>query len=120
MTMSQKANHSWRCSSPCRNYTAPTIITTNHATPIWKRLQNLCDVILHFGGSIGDHQSLATHFLKHANIDKAQATDDETERDKSEAIEAYMATEYVTGLNQHRFGQMLNNLHNDFRIGRDE
>ena len=31
-----------------------------------------------------------------------------------------MATEYVAGLNQHRFGQMLDNLHNDFRIGRDE
>ena len=120
MTMSQKANHSWHCSSPCRNSTAPTIITTNHTTPIWKRLQNLCDAILHFEGSIGDHQSLAAHFLKQANIDQSQETDYETERDKYEAIEAYMATEYVAGLNQHRFDQMLDNLHNDFRMRRYE
>ena len=31
-----------------------------------------------------------------------------------------MATAYVSGLNRHQFGQMLDYLHNAFRMGRDE
>ena len=42
------------------------------------------------------------------------------QKKKSESIEAYIYTAYVAGLSQHWFGQMLNNLHNAFRMGQYE
>ena len=52
--------------------------------------------------------------------DKINPTEEETTVAKIAIEEAYMATEFLSGLNNARYGALLNELHKTFHMGRDE
>ena len=84
-------------------------------------MSNLRDVISHFGSVIGNHPFLVDKFLKAADLaDENNPTEEETTSSKTATEEAYMATEFLSGLNNARYVALLNKLHNAFCIGRDE
>ena len=84
-------------------------------------MTNLRDIISHFGGVIGNHPFLVDKFLKAADLaDPDNPTENETAATKTATEEAYMATAFLSGLNNARYGALLNELHNAFRMGRDE
>ena len=87
----------------------------------FETMLNLRDVILHYGGVIGNHPFLVDKFLKAADLaDKDNPTEEEMTAAKTMTEEAYMATAFLSGLNNTRYGALLNDLNIDFRMGRDE
>ena len=78
-------------------------------------------VISHYGGVIGNHPFLVEKFLKAVDpADPLNPTEDETAAAKTVTEEAYTDTAFLSGLNNTRFGALLNDLHNAFFMGRDE
>ena len=81
-------------------------------------MTNLRYVISHCVGVIRNHPLLIDKLLKAA---KTEYPDDPIDDKKAEAKnateEAYMAMVFISGLNQDRYGVMLNDLHNAFRMG---
>ena len=77
-------------------------------------------VISHYGGVIGNHPFLVEKFLKAVDpADPLNPTEDETAAAITATEEAYMATAFLSGLNNARYGSLLNELHNAFRMGRE-
>ena len=81
----------------------------------------LRDVISHCRWFIGNHPLLVDKFLKSAKpVDPDNPTDNENSAANNSTEEAYMATVFLSGLNQGRYGVLLNNLQNSFHMGRDK
>ena len=81
----------------------------------------LREVIFHFGGVIGNHLFLVGKILKATDTeDPDNPTENETAVSNTATEEAYMATAFLPGLNRARYGVIINELHNAFRMGRDE
>ena len=60
-------------------------------------------------------------FLKAADpTDPLKPTEDETGAAKTVTEEAYMATLLQSGINNSMYGEMLNEMHNAFCMGRNE
>ena len=75
------------------------------------------DFISHCGGVIGNHLFLVKKILKAADpTDPLHPTEYETAAAKTATEEAYMATAFLSWLNNARYGALLNELHNDFRM----
>ena len=84
-------------------------------------MSNLIDVISHCDGFIGNHPFLVEKLLKSVDpADENNPTEDETAAAKAATEEAYMATAFLSGLNNSRYGALINNLHNAFCMGHDE
>ena len=84
-------------------------------------MSNLRYVISYCGGVIGNYPFLVEKFLKAAELgDEINPTEEEKNVAKIATEEAYMATAFLSGLNNSRYGALLNELHNAFRMGRDE
>ena len=84
-------------------------------------MSNLRDVISHCGGVIVNHPFLVDKLLNGAELaDKTNPTEEETTAAKIVTEESYMATEFLSGVNNDRFGALLNELHNGFRMGCNE
>ena len=87
----------------------------------YETMNNLRCVISHFGGVIGNHPFLIDKSLK---SDKPEDPDDPTDNNKAAANtateEAYMVTAFLLGLNYGRYGVLLNELHNAFRMRCDK
>ena len=84
-------------------------------------MSNLREVISHCGGIIGNHQFLVGKFLKAADpTDPLNPTEYKTATAKTVTEEAYMSTSFLAGLNNARYGALLNKLHNAFCMVRDE
>ena len=84
-------------------------------------MSNLKDVISHYDGVIGNHPLIVEKSPKDADpTDPLNPTEDETAASKTATEEAYMATAFLSGLNNDRYGVMLNKMHNAFHMGRDE
>ena len=82
---------------------------------------NLGNVISHCGSVIGNQPFLVEKFMKAAElVDDNNPTEDETTVAKTATEEAYMATAFLSGLNNARFRALLNELHNAFRMGHNE
>ena len=84
-------------------------------------MTNLRYVISHCSIVIGNHPLLVEKFLK--AIDPAyldNPTENETAAAKTATKEACTATALLPGLNRARYGVLLNEFHNAFRMGRDE
>ena len=84
-------------------------------------MTNLRDVISHCGGVIGNHPFLVEKFLMAADpaypdnpMEKGPAAS------KTATEEAYMSTALLSGMKSARYGVLLNELHNAFRMGRDK
>ena len=81
-------------------------------------MSNLRGVISHCVGVIGNHPFLVEKFLKAADLeDPETSTENETAASKTAKEEAYMATEFLLGLNIARYGVLLNELHNSVLMG---
>ena len=100
---------------------------TNHQSSLsscdeyFKTVSNLRDVIYQCGGTIGNHPSLVDKFLKAAYRAVPKIfTVNETAAAKIATEEAYITTEFLSGINSARYGDLLNKLHNAFHMGRDE
>ena len=75
---------------------------------------NLCDIIVQCGGSLGDHPLIFNNNLKGAGVEPPSfANNQHIENAKTEAKEAYMAVTFLSGLNHHRYGSLMNELHRD-------
>ena len=84
-------------------------------------MSNLRDVISHCGVIIGNHPFLVGKLLKDADPTyPLHPTEDDTAAAKTSTEEAYTATAFLSGLNNSRYGALLNELHNAFCMGRDE
>ena len=84
-------------------------------------MTNLRDFISHCGGFIGNHPLLIDNFLKSEDpADPDGPTGEETAAAKNATEEAYMSTAFLSGLDRGRYGVLLNELHNAFRMVRDE
>ena len=84
-------------------------------------MSNLRDVISHCGGFVGNHPFLVGKFLKSEYpIDPLKPTEYETAAVKTAKEEAYMATALLSGINNARYGALLNDLHNAFCMGCNE
>ena len=84
-------------------------------------MSNLRDIISHCGGVIGNHPFLVDKLLKAAElVDKKNHTEEETTTSKTATEDAYMATEFLSGLNNAIYRALLNDLHHAFCMGRDE
>ena len=84
-------------------------------------MSNLRDVISHCGGVIRNHPLLVEKFLKAAELaDANNPTESETTADKIAIEEAYMSTAFLSGRNNASYGALLNELHNNSCLGRDE
>ena len=87
----------------------------------FETMSNLRDVISHCGGVIGNHPFLVDKLFKAEDTtEPLNPTEEESATAKTATEEAYMATEFLSGLNNARYGALLNKLHNAFRMGRDE
>ena len=79
------------------------------------------DVISHCGGVIGNHPFLVDKFLKAVDpTDPLNPTEDETSAAKTAKEEAYMFTSFLSGINNARYGAMLNEMNNAFCMVRGE
>ena len=84
-------------------------------------MSNLKDFISHCGGVILNHPFLVDKFLKAVDpADEDNPTEEETTAAKTVTEEAYMATAFLSGLNNARYGALINELHNAFHMGRDK
>ena len=87
----------------------------------FEMMTNLIDVISHFGGFIGNHPFLVDKFLKAADLaDPDNPTENETAATKTATEEAYMATAFPSGLNKAKYRVLINELHHNFNMGREE
>ena len=60
-------------------------------------------------------------FLKEIYLaDQDNPTENKTAAAKTATEEAYMVTEFLSGLDSARYGVLLNELHNAFHMGRDK
>ena len=79
------------------------------------------DVIVHFSSILEDHLLLINNKLKEAGVGPLYVTDvQQIETAKSESKDAYTVVAFLFGLNQNSYGQLMNDLHNTFRMGRYE
>ena len=84
-------------------------------------MSNLRDFISPCCGVIGNHSFLVDKLIKAADPkDPLHPTEDDTAAAKTSTEEAYTATAFLSGLNNSRYGALLNELHNAFCMGRDE
>ena len=82
-------------------------------------MTNLREVVSHCGGFIRNHPFLIDKLLKAADpADPGNPTEEETAASKTATEEAYMATAFLSVLNQSRYIVLLNELHNAFRMVR--
>ena len=87
----------------------------------FETMSNLRDIISHCGDVIGNHPFLVDKFLKSADPeDEDNPTEDETTAAKTATEEAYMATVFLSGLNNAIYGALLNEMHNAFCMECDE
>ena len=83
----------------------------------FETMSNLRDIISHCGGVIVNHLFLVEKFLKDADpTDPLHPTEDETAVAKTATEEAYMATSFLSGINNTRYGALPNDLHNEFHM----
>ena len=81
-------------------------------------MKNLRDVISHCGGFTVNHPLLVETFLKAVDPeDPDNPTENETAAAKTATDDAYMATAFLSGL---KYGVLLNELYNAFRMGRNQ
>ena len=72
-------------------------------------MTNLRDVISHCGGAIVNYPFLVDKFLNAADpVDPYNPTDDETAAAKTATEESYVAMPFLSGLNQSRYGVLIN------------
>ena len=84
----------------------------------FKMMMNLRYVISHCGGVIRNHPFLVKKDLKAVDPeDPDNPTEDETAAAKNATEEAYTDTALLSGLNRDRYGVLLNEIHNAFRMG---
>ena len=84
-------------------------------------MSNLRDIISHCGGVIGNCSFIVDKLLKATElVDENNPTEEKTTAAKTATEEAYMATEFLSGINNAIYGVLLNELHNAFRMGRNE
>ena len=96
-------------------------LSSSSCDEYFETMSNLRDVISHCGGVIGNHQFLVEKILKAADpTDPLHPTEDEMAAAKTATEEAYMATAFLSGLNNARYGALLNELHNAFCMGCDK
>ena len=87
----------------------------------FETMSNLRVAISHCGDVIGNHPFLVEKFLKAADPEYPETpTENETAKSKTATEEAYMATYFLSGLSSSRYWALLNNLKNDFCMGRTE
>ena len=80
-------------------------------------MTNLRYVISRYGGSIGNHPFLIDKFSKTANsVDLSNPVDGNTAEANNATKEAYISTSFLSGLNQGRYGVLLNDPRNSFRM----
>ena len=53
-------------------------------------------------------------------MDPPNADDKQAETANTEANESYIEVTFLSGLTQNKYGQLINYIHNDFRMGWDE
>ena len=76
-------------------------------------------MVSHCGGVIGNHTFLIEKFLKAVEpADPDNPMEEDTAAAKTATEEAYMATAFLSVLNQSRYIVLLNELHNAFRMVR--
>ena len=74
----------------------------------FETMSNLRDVISHCGCVIRNHPLLVDKFLKAAELgDKTNPIEEETTASKIATEEAYMATTFLSALNNSRYGALL-------------
>ena len=84
-------------------------------------MSNMRNVISHCGSVIGNHPFLVDKFLKAVDTaDTDNPTEEDTTTYKTAIEEAYMDTAFLSGMNNARYGALLNDLHNTFRMGHNE
>ena len=84
-------------------------------------MTNLRDAISHCGGVIGNHPFLVGKTLKAVDPeDPNNPTENGTTAANTATEEAYMAAAFLSGLSNARYGVLLNELHNAFRIVSNE
>ena len=84
-------------------------------------MKNLRCIISHCGGVIVNHPFLVDKFLKAEDPGyPGNPTYNETAAANTTTEEAYMVTEFLSGLNRSRYGVLLNEIHNAFSMGRDK
>ena len=66
--------------------------------------------------SLGDHPFLVNKKLKDAVDPPIGTNDQHIETAKIEANEDYMAVSFLSGLNRHKYGPLMNELHNAFSM----
>ena len=87
----------------------------------FKTLTNPRDFISHCRGVIGNHLLMIEKFPKASNpVDPDNTMANDMAAANNSTKEAYMATEFLSSLNRGRYGDMLNELHNAFHMGRDK
>ena len=87
----------------------------------FQTMTNLRDIITHCIGFVVNHPFMIYNFLKASNqADPDGHTYDKKSAAKNATKEAHMATAFLSGLNQGRYGVLLNDLHNAFWMGCDK
>lgn len=72
-------------------------------------MTNMRDVIVHYGVTLGDHPLLVSKKLKDVGVDPTiGANPAHMNTAKSETKEAYMVVAFLSGLNRHRYGPLMN------------
>ena len=84
-------------------------------------ITNLHDAIVHCEGDLGDPPFLSNKKLKDAGVDPpSSAKNQHVKTTKIEAEGGCMAVYFLSGLNRHCYGQLMNDPHNALRMGQDK
>jgi hypothetical protein len=85
-----------------------------------EQFTNNVDVVMYCGGSIGTAQRLSNSLADERNIDLTLITEDKRHYLKLEARDRYLATVFILGADQVRYGGLICNIENNYLNGTDK
>ena len=83
-------------------------------------ITNMHGVIIYWGEGLREYAFLINNNLKDAVVEPPNANYQQVDTAKTEAKEDYMTVTFLSGLNHNRYGQLMNDIHNAFSMGRGE
>ena len=105
---------------PMKAFYASYQQTTMSYDSYMEPITNLRDAIVHCGGSMGYHPFLVNKKPNISGVDPTNSNYQQVETTKTESKEAYMLVNFTSIINQNRYGHLMNELQNTFRMERYE
>ena len=76
------------------------------------------------GAGIGSHTALIRYMIKHESedndLDMESATEEQVAKGRSDAVETYAATAFLSGLNRKKYPRLLDYLANSYLSGHND